>query len=245
VVPALSIVIPAYNEARRLGPTLARLGAFLQSAERGVEVLVVDDGSRDATAEVARRAADAAGLPLRLVRREQNRGKGASVREGMLAARGARRLMCDADLSTPIEELARLEAALETGADIAIGSRDLPASRLEPPQPPARRLAAWIFRALRRRLLLADLRDTQCGFKLFTAAAAADLFARVTVDGWLFDCEVLALARQRGYRIREVGVLWRNDRDTRVWPPAVLVTAVPTLLAIRHRTRRPACRPGD
>ncbi len=245
MVPELSIVIPAYNEARRLGPTLARIGTYLHAAARSAEVLVVDDGSRDGTAEVARRSGAAAGLELRLLGREGHRGKGASVREGMLAARGARRLMCDADLSTPIEELERLEAALNAGGDIAIGSRDMPDSRLDPPQPLARRLAAWSFRALRRRLLLPDLRDTQCGFKLFTAAAADDLFSRATVDGWLFDCEVLALARRRGYRVCEVGVLWRDDRDTRVKPAVVCVNALPTLLAIRRRTWSEPCSRGE
>jgi dolichyl-phosphate beta-glucosyltransferase len=118
---------------------------------------------------------------------------------------------------------------------VAIGSRDLPDSILDPPQPLGRRLLAWGFRALRRRLLLAAIRDTQCGFKLFTRPAAFAIFTRQTIDGWLFDCEVLGLAERLGQRIREVGVVWRNRPYTRVQAGREMCRALPTLLAIRRR----------
>ena len=155
----------------------------------------------------------------------------------MLAAAGTHLLMSDADLSTPIGEVVKLCDWLERGYDVVIGSRDRPESRLDPPQPWRRRLPAWAFRALRRRLLLPELRDTQCGFKLFRREAAREVFARQTVDGWLFDCEVLALADRLGYRIKEVGVTWRHHPHSRVSVWRTMFTALPTLLAIRRRVR--------
>lgn len=233
---SLTVVIPAYNESRRIGPSLERVRAWAEATGRSVEVLVVDDGSSDATADAAARLA-AGRLRLRVIRLDRNRGKGAAVRRGMLEATGERVLMCDADLSTPIEEISKLERAVDAGCDIAIGSRDLPDSRLDPPQAPARRLLAWTFRAVRRRLLLREIRDTQCGFKLFTRDAAREVFARATVDGWLFDCEALAIAERLGLRIREVGVVWRNHPDSRVIVAHSLLTSLPQLLAIRRRVR--------
>ncbi len=233
---SLSIVIPAFNEAARLGRTLARLREYAAWTHAEHEVLVVDDGSTDDTRAVVGEFSPGT-LALRLLTRPTNRGKGYSVREGMLASTGELILMCDADLSAPIEEIEKLLPAIGRGYDIAIGSRDLPESRLTPPQPLPRRLAAALFRTLRRRMLLPDLRDTQCGFKLFTRRAALDVFAQATLDGWLFDCEVLALARQRGYRIAEVGIVWSDHPHSRVRPWREAWTALPTLWAIRRRLR--------
>lgn len=233
---SLSIIIPAYNEARRIASSLQSVRAWAEAAPRRVEVLVVDDGSVDGTAAVVELAAS--GSPLvRVIRLVRNCGKGAAVRRGMLEATGERVLMSDADLSAPIEEVEKLERALDAGFDIAIGSRDLPDSRLDPPQGVARRLLAWTFRAVRRRLLLPQIRDTQCGFKLFTRDAARAVFSRAVVDGWLFDCEALAIAERLGLRIREVGVVWRNHPDSRVIVANSLVCSVPQLLAIRRRVR--------
>lgn len=232
----LSIVIPAFNEAARLGSTLARIGEYAAWTHGTYEVIVVDDGSTDPTSAVARQRPPGP-LAVRVLTRASNRGKGYSVREGMLAANGDLILMCDADLSAPIEEVEKLLSWVGRGHDIAIGSRDLPDSRLAPPQPLPRRVAATLFRALRRRLLLPELRDTQCGFKLFTRRAAHDVFAQATIDGWLFDCEVLALARQRGYRIAEVGIVWSHHPHSRVRPWREAWTALPTLWAIRRRLR--------
>jgi len=206
----LSVVIPAYNEALRLPATLARLHAHLGGREH--EILVVDDGSADATAEVARAASGA----VRVLRHEPNRGKGYAVRRGMLAASGARRLLTDADLSTPIEDLALLEAALDAGSDVAIGSRAVAGARVEVHQGVHREAMGRLFNRLVQALLLPGLHDTQCGFKLFTAEAAEAAFGASTLDGFSFDVEALYVARRRGLRIAEVGVTWRNDAATRV-----------------------------
>jgi dolichyl-phosphate beta-glucosyltransferase len=210
--PSLSVVIPAYNEALRLPATLARVTGHLERAKRAFEVVVVDDGSSDGTAEVAR----AAGAAVRVLRHEPNRGKGYAVRRGMLAATGERRLMTDADLSTPIEELARLEAEVDRGVDVAIGSRAVAGARIEVHQPAYREAMGRLFNVLVQALLLPGLADTQCGFKLFTAAAAAAAFGASRLDGFSFDVEALYVARRRGLRIAEVPVVWRNDAATRV-----------------------------
>lgn len=230
----LSIVIPAYNEARRIGATLARIRAWATASGWRCEVLVVDDGSRDETAQVAQQF-NAPPLELRVLRSDANRGKGHAVRTGMRAAAGDWLLLCDADLSTPIEQVFGMLEVARRGYDVVIGSRDLPDSQLAPAQPLTRRWAAAVFRALRRRLLLPALRDTQCGFKLFRREVAHRVFGLATIDGWLFDCEVLALAEALGYRLVEVAVVWRNDPDTRVRPLQVMWSAIPTLLAIRRR----------
>jgi dolichyl-phosphate beta-glucosyltransferase len=210
---ALSVVVPAYNEATRLPRTLARIREYLDQAGESYELLVVDDGSADATAEVA---IAAGGPALRLLRNDGNRGKGYSVRRGMLAAQGGRRLMTDADLSTPIEELPRLMRALDQGADVAIASRALPESRIEVHQSWLRENAGRVFNLLVRVLALPALHDTQCGFKLFSATAAQEAFSMARLDGFSFDVEVLYVAHRRGRRIAEVPVVWRNDAATRV-----------------------------
>jgi len=230
----LSVVIPAYNEAGCIARTLERIREYAARGARRCEVIVVDDGSRDGTCDIVRRFA-AEPLDLRLLVNPANRGKGHAVREGMLAATAELVLMCDADLSTPIEELEKLLPYLERGYDVVIGSRDMPESVLDPPQPLLRRWLAWRFRAIRRRLLLRELRDTQCGFKLFRRDAAREVFSRQTTTGWLFDCEVLGLAERLGYRIKEVGVIWRNNPDSRVKPVREALLAVPTLFTIRRR----------
>jgi dolichyl-phosphate beta-glucosyltransferase len=206
--PLLSVVIPAFNEVRRLPPTLEKIQRHLSG--RPHEILVVDDGSEDGTAE---RAA-AAGVTV--LRNDGNRGKGYSVRRGMLAARGAHRLMTDADLSTPIEELDGLLAKMDEGYDVVIASRALPESNVEVRQPWYRENTGRLFNLCVRMLALPGLQDTQCGFKLFSAAAAEQSFAPARLDGFSFDVEALFVARRRGFRIAEVPVTWRNDEATRV-----------------------------
>lgn len=235
--PALSVVIPAYNEAARIGPTIEALGDYALRTGIDCDLIVADDGSDDGTAEVALQAAQQR-LGLTVVCGDVNRGKGHAVHAGMIEAKGEVILMCDADLPTPFEELEKLLPWLERGYGVVIGSRDMPESRLDPPQPLARWLMAWVFRAIRRRLLLPAIRDTQCGFKLFRREAAREIFLRTTVPGWLFDCEVLGIADRLGYRIKEVGVVWRNHPDTRVNAFREVFSALPTLLGIRRRLAR-------
>ncbi|HSB62021.1 MAG TPA: dolichyl-phosphate beta-glucosyltransferase [Vicinamibacteria bacterium] len=211
--PPLSVVIPAYNEAERLPRTLERVTAYLAGRGLAHEIVVVDDGSTDGTAE---RARSCGGPALAVLRHEPNRGKGYAVRRGMLAARGERRLMTDADLSTPIEELARLEAALAAGHDVAIGSRAVPGANVEVHQPWYREAMGRLFNRLVRLLVLPGLRDTQCGFKLFTARAAETAFSAALLDGFSFDVEALYIARRHGLGVVEVPVTWRNDAATRV-----------------------------
>jgi dolichyl-phosphate beta-glucosyltransferase len=211
VRPALSVVIPAFNEARRLPKTLERVTTFLEAKSASFEIVVVDDGSTDETATIV--------IPnerTRLLRNEGNKGKGYSVRRGMLEARGERRLMTDADLSTPIEELPRLEARLDQGYDVAIGSRALPGASIEIRQSRFRESTGRVFNRLVQGLVLSGLEDTQCGFKLFTAKAAEGAFALARLDGFCFDVEALFIARREGSRIAEVPVIWRNDTASTV-----------------------------
>lgn len=235
----LSVVIPAYNEALRLPSTLSRVRQHLAARKGEHEIVVVDDGSTDATAEVAR----AAGGAVRVLRHQPNRGKGYAARRGMLAATGDRRLMTDADLSTPIEELAGLEAALDRGYDVAIGSRAVDGARIEVRQPAYREAMGRLFNVLVQGLLLPGLSDTQCGFKLFTARAAEAAFGPCRLDGFSFDVEALYAARRRGLRIAEVPVVWRNDAATRVSLGGG-GAAFADLLRIRFRAMRGAYRPG-
>ncbi|TGE04111.1 dolichyl-phosphate beta-glucosyltransferase [Hymenobacter fodinae] len=209
----LSLIIPAYNEAARIGPTLQRIHAYLTSRPASFEILVVDDGSTDDTVSLV--TALAGELPgLRVLCSPVNRGKGYAVRRGMQAATGRIRVFSDADGSTPIDELHLLLQELAAGADIAIGSRYLPASRVTRPQPWLRRAWSRLANQVVQRVLLPGLADPHCGFKAFTATAART-FAVCTVDGWSFDLEVLAQARARGLRIREVPVRWKNDERSK------------------------------
>ncbi len=208
---SLSVVIPAFNEEKRLPSTLAKVLPFLRARGATFEVVVVDDGSSDRTAEVAQ----AAGPEVRILRNPGNRGKGYSVRNGMLNAKGEWRLMSDADLSTPIEDLDTLTRALD-GAEIAIASRAVTGAKVEKHQSIARESSGRFFNLLVRVLHLPGIKDTQCGFKLFSKAAAEAAFRDSKLDGFAFDVEALVLARRAGFGIREVAVTWRNDEQTRV-----------------------------
>jgi dolichyl-phosphate beta-glucosyltransferase len=211
----LSMVIPAYNEARRLPPTLARLRDYLEAGPDTYEVLVVDDGSTDDTVFVAQ--AVAREWPqLEVLTLPQNQGKGAAVREGMLHARGALRAFSDADLSTPIEELPRLRSHLGGACHVAIASRDAPGSGIQVPQPRWREFMGRTYNRILRLLVLPGIRDTQCGFKLFTSEAAEACFAPLETFRFGFDAEVLVRARRRGWEIAEVPVRWRHVEESRV-----------------------------
>lgn len=211
----LSIVVPAYNEARRLPRTLPRVIEYASRLDEPVEVIIVDDGSVDGTSDVAASVGRACRF-VTVLRSGQNHGKGAAVRRGVLAARLAHVLFTDADLSTPIEETGKLRAALAGGADVAIGSRRLARSEVQVRQPWLRELAGRTFSGLVSLLLLPGIRDSQCGFKAFRRTAAREVFGRQRLEGFGFDAEVLWLTRRLGYRVAEVPIVWRDDRHSNV-----------------------------
>lgn len=205
----LSVVIPVYNEEKRIIETITRLSGYLSSREHTGEVIISDDGSHDnGPALVSERFA---GDPLvRMIRAGQNQGKGAAVRRGVLAARGEHIVFTDADLSYPVETIGHCLEEL-AACDVVAGSRNLPDSRIAIEPPLVRRLTGAVFKGAVRRLVLPGFSDTQCGFKGFRREAARKIFSECTVDGFAFDVEVLALARQMGFRIRELPVLLSLD----------------------------------
>jgi dolichyl-phosphate beta-glucosyltransferase len=229
----LSVVIPAFNEAPRLGATLTRVVDYLDSRGRSFEVRVVDDGSIDSTSEVA---AAFASRGVTVDRRPENRGKGAALRAGVGASRGEAVLLCDADLSTPIEDLETLWPHLER-AELVLGSRAAPASRILRRQPRYRELMGRTFNLLIRLLAVRGIRDTQCGFKLLDGGAARRLFAELTVDRFAYDVELVWLARRRGYRVVEVGVTWANSPRSTVHPVVDSARMLCDLVALRWRFR--------
>jgi dolichyl-phosphate beta-glucosyltransferase len=213
--PGLTVIVPAYNEERRIGPTLVALEAFLRARGETWEVLVVDDGSRDATASLVTEFASAH-PGFALVRLPVNRGKGAAVREGLARSRARRVLFTDADLSTPLEELDAMDRALADGADVVIASRALRESRLEIRQAWYREQMGKAFNRFVRLLTGIPFRDTQCGFKLLRGEEARALAAEMREDGFSFDVELILLARRRGLAVHELPVRWRNDAGSRV-----------------------------
>ena len=233
----LSVIVPAYNEELRLLPTLERLHAFLSAQPLRYEILVVDDGSKDKTCEVVDKAIET--IPhLALVRQSPNAGKGAAVRRGMLAARGQIRVMCDADCSMPPEQLPRLLAPIiACKAEIAIGSRYAEGAKTDVAQPKYRVLWSRLCNKIIQRSLVPGIRDTQCGFKAFTAEAARNLFSSATINGWAFDLEILALARRRGFAIEEVGVEWKDDNRSRVNPLKDMWKVIREALTIRRNIK--------
>lgn len=213
---AISIVVPAFNESRRIGATLRRISEYGRNHLGQFEIVVVDDGSTDDTAEVARSLADDVNH-LRVLSNPGNRGKGYSVRTGALAARHPYVLLSDADLSTPIEEVERLAEKASPQA-IVIASRGLPESRLEVRQAWYREHMGKVFNAIVRSLLLPGIADSQCGFKLFGRDVVDAVFPRLATERFAFDVELLARALRQGFEVHEVPVRWRNDEGTRVDP---------------------------
>ncbi len=211
----LSIVIPAYNEEKRLGASLERIGAYLASKPFAAEVIVVDDGSTDRTSAVAHEASRERAA-VRVIRLESNQGKGYAVRTGVLASAGETVMFTDADLSTPIEELDKFLKRLDEGFDIVIGSRAVPGCDIRVRQARPRQVMGKFFNRLVRILVMKGCPDTQCGFKLFRRKAALDIFSRLETAGFAFDVEVLLLARKLGYRVAEVPVVWCDSRPSRV-----------------------------
>ena len=231
----LTIVVPAFNEAERLGRTLPRVLAWLEMFPEGGRLLVVDDGSTDATGDAVR-ARMPAHPSLDLITLSRQSGKGAAVRAGMLAATTGVVGFMDADLSTDLRHLADAVSAIQNGADVLIGSRALHQSEVVVRQPAYRRVGARIFRELARQVGgLPDTPDPQCGFKFFRGPVAHDLFTSTVIDRWMFDLEVLRLARHRGYKVRQLPVDWTNDPDSRLRLTVDTLRMVRDLARIRWR----------
>ncbi len=212
-----SIVIPAYNESRRIVLTLEKVIAYVAQQNWDAEVVVVNDGSKDDTAEIVRGFAER-NVNLRLIENPGNRGKGYSVRNGMLNARGDILLFTDADLSSPIEEAPKLFRAIADGADVAFGSRWLRADLQTERQPLHRQLFGRVFNLILRVVLGLQFKDTQCGFKAFTRSAAEAIFPRQKIERWGFDPELIFLAQLLGYRAVEIPVAWAHDDKSTISP---------------------------
>ena len=213
---ALSVVIPAYNEERRILPTLKAIAGYLARGNWRAEILVVDDGSADSTADLVLESSRT--LPgVRLLRNGRNRGKGYSIRHGFTESRGTLVLLTDADLSTPIEEIEKLLPAVrEERNGIAVGSRGLDPSTVEVPQGWMRRNMGKTFNVIVRTLTGLSIRDTQCGFKLLKRDLFVPIFKAARVDRFSYDVEILYLARRRGIEVAEIPVIWRNSPQSRV-----------------------------
>jgi glycosyltransferase involved in cell wall biosynthesis len=216
-MPNYSIIIPAYNESARLGATLDRVLAYIAQQNWNAEVIVVDDGSRDNTAGLVRERMKSAAA-LRLLENPGNRGKGYSVRNGMLNGAGEVLLFTDADLSSPIEQAPKLFAAITAGADIAIGSRWLQPELQAQRQSLLRQFYGRSFNLALQILLGLKFKDTQCGFKAFRREIARRLFSMQTIEGWGFDAELLYLAGRMNLKVKEVPVIWSHAEGTRINP---------------------------
>jgi glycosyltransferase involved in cell wall biosynthesis len=214
---SVSVIVPAYNEEARLPETIRAVESYFRGHPCAfLEILIVDDGSSDGTAAVAA-VLSKSNPEIRVLRNPGNRGKGYSVRHGMLKARGEWRLFSDADLSTPIEELDKLWSAVEgERADVAIGSRALDRSLIGIHQPGVRETAGRVFNVAMRMTIGLPIKDTQCGFKLFRGGLVKEIFTRQTIERFGFDVEVLFIARQLGYKIAEVPVRWNHAEGSKV-----------------------------
>jgi len=227
----LTVVVPAYNEATRLGRSLPVLLDHLRARPEACRVVVVDDGSTDGTADAVRTLMPAhPELDLLSLTRQQ--GKGAAVRAGMLASQSDVAGFMDADLSTSLEHIGQAVTELERGADVVLGSRALPTSHTVTAQPAYRRMGARVFREITRMIgAVPNTPDAQCGFKFFRGAVAYDLFASTVVNRWMFDLEILRLAVHRNYKLAQIPVEWTNDPDSR------LRLTIDTLRMIRDLAR--------
>lgn len=227
----LSVVIPAYEEEARLGGTLRQVLNYLDKQTTSFEVLVVDDGSTDGTVELARSFPNP---PVEVLQLDHNRGKGAALRRGVLKSRGEWVLLCDADLSTPIEDLEILRSR-EAEAELILGSRAVAHSKVTRHQPRYRELMGKTFNGILRALALAKEQDTQCGFKLIRGDVARELFAELTIERFAFDVELVCLARDKGYGVVEQGVRWENSPESRVHPVRDSLNMLGDVLRLRLR----------
>jgi len=234
----LSVVIPAYNEERRLPKTLEEIDRYLKTKDYQYEIIVVSDGSIDRTCEVVRSL-----IPkirgLRLIDEKINKGKGYGVKRGMLEAKGEFRLFTDADNSTSIKQVEKMWPEFERGADIVIGSRDVKGAVLDPPQPWLRQVILGEGFKLLRKIVagLWGIEDTQCGFKCFKKEVVEKVFPKCKINRFAFDPEILVIARKMGYKIKEVPVCWKNDPESKVKPKWIVNMAI-DLFKIRRNIIR-------
>lgn len=235
--PFLSLIIPAYNERDRLASTLITIEAYMSSFRKSYEIIIVDDGSSDGMLDMVRQQAKESGT-VRLVRYEQNQGKGYAIRQGVAVARGDYIAFSDADLSAPIDELPKLFDAIKDGNDVAICSRAIKGAVLEVRQPLYRELGGKALNLAIRTFAVRGIHDTQCGFKLFRGKAAHDIFKRCFINGWSFDIEALYLARKLGYEIAEVPVKWHHSEGSKIHPFSAGVHMLMDLIKIRRYNYR-------
>lgn len=232
----LSVVIPVFNEEERIINTISLMSRYLDKQGESYEVIISDDGSHDDGPRMVQKRF-AGSDQVRLIREDKNRGKGAAVRKGVLAARGDIIIFTDADLSYPVETIGLCVEALQEH-DIAVGSRNLPGSEIQVTPPPLRRLTGVVFKTLVRQLVVSGFTDTQCGFKGFRSQAAHDIFTNCTANGFAFDVEALALARLFGYSIAEVPVRLQVDSsDSTINLTTDPIAMMGELFAIRRRLR--------
>ena len=239
--PYLTIIIPAYNEARRLPHSLTKISNFLRAQPFSTEILVVENGSTDETSAVVREFAQSLTSldPFTLELLHSARGKGAAVKTGMLVGRGDYLFICDADLSMPIEEVAKFLPPQQepAGYDVAIASREI-AGAVRYNEPFYRHLMGRVFNYVVRKLIIPGIEDTQCGFKMFTLAAAAQVFPHQTIDGWGFDPEVLYISHIRRLRVIEVPINWYYMSESRINPLVDTINMVREVLRIRRNGQR-------
>ncbi len=215
MIQKLSVVIPAYNEENRIPVTLAAVSNFLKSQPYNYEILVVNDGSKDATAGVVVNLKSQI-ANLKLIDNKENHGKGYVTKQGMLEAEGDVRLFMDADNSTKVDEIAAFLPYFEQGYDVVVGSRRISGSNVTTDQKPLREFLGWAFRTIVHILVPVDVTDTQCGFKAFSSKAANKIFTNQTIFRWAFDVEILALAEKAKFRIKELPITWVNDEASHV-----------------------------
>ncbi len=239
----ISIVIPAYNEEKRIEGTLRGVCAYLDDTEKDYEIVVVDDGSTDSTSRIVE-VLSGENPRVRTVRYEKNKGKGHALRMGVIETKGDIVLVMDADLSTPMEELGKLLPNLSRGFDIAFGSRALALSDIIKKQPWWRRGMGKMFNAIVRVLVIGGIRDTQCGFKLFAGDVARNLFGEAVIDRFAYDVEILARARKKGYGMIEVPIRWINSPESKVDPLKDSLRMLVDLVRIRFAVGKERGRGG-
>lgn len=233
--PSLSVVIPAYNEESRLEESLEKISEFVSQQDFPIEVILVNNNSSDGTQQIIEQASSKYPYVTGLL--ETRQGKGAAVRTGMLAAQNDYLFICDADLSMPIDEVLKFLPPHLTGYDIAIGSREAPGSR-RVDEPESRHIIGRLFNLIIRIFIVRGFKDTQCGFKCFRRDIAHELFPLQTIDGWIFDVELLHIAQRRGYKIVEVPITWYYKANSKVKPFRDLYQVVRDVLVTRLNSWR-------